>query len=108
MAEDGRIRCDACPVLCYIKPGMTGACDRYANDGGTLVRVDPQIVLDRSVPGRAGVVPFLEREAGLGRRHRGRPALSSPRSAPAPPIPTTSRPPSSSPPKSRAWTWSPS
>ncbi len=63
MAEDGRIRCDACPVLCYIKPGMTGACDRYANDGGTLVRVDPQVVLDRSVPGRAGVVPFLEREA---------------------------------------------
>ncbi len=63
MAEDGRIRCDACPVLCYIKPGMTGACDRYANDNGTLVRVDPQIVLDRSAPARAGVVPFLEREA---------------------------------------------
>ncbi|HEY5302247.1 MAG TPA: 6-hydroxynicotinate reductase [Acetobacteraceae bacterium] len=56
---DGRIRCDACPVLCYIKPGMTGACDRYANDAGTLVRVDPQVVLD----GSAQAVPFLEREA---------------------------------------------
>ncbi len=59
MAEDGRIRCDACPVLCYIKPGMTGACDRYANHAGTLVRVDPQVVLD----GSAQAVPFLEREA---------------------------------------------
>ncbi|MGA9868834.1 MAG: 6-hydroxynicotinate reductase [Acetobacteraceae bacterium] len=59
MADDGRIRCDACPVLCYIKSGMTGACDRYANDAGTLVRVDPQVVLDTS----AQAVPFLEREA---------------------------------------------
>jgi hypothetical protein len=32
MTEAGdKIRCDACPVLCYIRPGMTGACDRYAN-----------------------------------------------------------------------------
>ena len=26
-----KIRCDACPVMCYIAPGQTGACDRYAN-----------------------------------------------------------------------------
>ena len=38
MADDDAIRCDACPVLCYIKPGRTGACDRYANDNGQLVR----------------------------------------------------------------------
>ena len=27
----GILRCDACPVLCRIRPGRTGACDRYAN-----------------------------------------------------------------------------
>nr|WP_298688699.1 6-hydroxynicotinate reductase [uncultured Dongia sp.] len=49
---DGKIRCDACPVLCYIRDGMTGACDRYANRGGELMRVDPHIVLGQAV------VPF--------------------------------------------------
>ena len=44
-ATDGdKIRCDACPVMCYIKPGASGACDRYANDGGTLVRVDDHLL----------------------------------------------------------------
>ena len=33
-----KIRCDACPVMCYIKPGAAGACDRYANHDGQLVR----------------------------------------------------------------------
>ena len=42
-AADDKIRCDACPVMCYIKPGAVGACDRYANHDGELVRVDPQI-----------------------------------------------------------------
>ncbi len=62
MADD-RIRCDACPVMCYIKPGMTGACDRYANDGGTLVRVDPHVILTRGCEQGQGVVPFLGRDA---------------------------------------------
>ena len=31
---DDAIRCDACPVLCYIKPGRTGSCDRYGNHDG--------------------------------------------------------------------------
>ena len=61
MTQDDRIRCDACPVLCYIKEGMTGACDRYANHGGQLVRVDPLVVLDRARAANAEVVPFLER-----------------------------------------------
>lgn len=39
-ADTGIIRCDACPVLCRIKPGRTGACDRYANDDGKLIRCD--------------------------------------------------------------------
>ena len=53
-----KIRCDACPVLCYIRPGMTGACDRYANVDGELVRVDPHLVLDRALAQGDAVVPF--------------------------------------------------
>ena len=45
-----KIRCDACPVLCYIAEGRTGACDRYANHGGELVRLDPLTVLDAGGP----------------------------------------------------------
>ncbi|WP_343712870.1 6-hydroxynicotinate reductase [Inquilinus sp.] len=56
--EDGRIRCDACPVMCYIKPSAAGACDRYANHDGTLVRVDPHVVLDRTLQQGGSVVPF--------------------------------------------------
>jgi hypothetical protein len=55
---DDKIRCDACPVMCYIRPGMAGACDRYANDGGRLVRVDPHVLLARSIEGNRSVVPF--------------------------------------------------
>ena len=50
------IRCDACPVLCRIRKGQAGACDRYANEDGRLVRVDPLVVLQRG----AAAVPFLE------------------------------------------------
>ena len=49
------IRCDACPVLCRIRDGKVGACDRYANVGGTLTRVDPLLVTERAET----VVPFL-------------------------------------------------
>ena len=55
------VRCDACPVLCYIKRGQAGACDRYANLEGQLVRVDPHILLDRAKTQGAPLVPFLER-----------------------------------------------
>ena len=53
-----KIRCDACPVMCYIKPGAAGACDRYANHDGQLVRVDPHIVLERTVSHGGRLVPF--------------------------------------------------
>jgi hypothetical protein len=56
------VRCDACPVLCYIKRGNTGACDRYGNLDGQLVRVDPHILLDRAKSQGTPLVPFLERE----------------------------------------------
>ena len=58
---DGAIRCDACPVLCYIKPGRTGSCDRYGNENGQLVRLDPHVVLDRTVERGESVVPFIQR-----------------------------------------------
>jgi hypothetical protein len=57
-----KIRCDACPVLCYIKPGNTGACDRYANIEGQLVRVDPHVLLDKTIKGGGQVVSFFGRE----------------------------------------------
>ena len=59
--DDDAIRCDACPVLCYIKPGRAGACDRYANHDGQLVRLDPHVVLDRALSRGETVVPFLDR-----------------------------------------------
>ena len=58
-----KIRCDACPVLCFIRDGMRGACDRYANRGGALVRVDAHVLLERTVERGGAVVPFLGREA---------------------------------------------
>jgi 6-hydroxynicotinate reductase len=44
---DGVVTCDACPVLCRIRPDKTGACDRYGNVGGRLTRMDPLTVLAR-------------------------------------------------------------
>src|SRR5262245_62501241 len=57
-ASDDKIRCDACPVMCYIKPGAAGACDRYANHDGKLVRVDPHIVMERTVSHGGKLVTF--------------------------------------------------
>ena len=72
VAADGLIRCDACPVLCRIKEGRSGACDRYANDGGTLVRVDPFVILERAASGDGvapRAVPFVG--PGVGAPERG-------------------------------------
>ena len=54
-----KIRCDACPVMCYIADGRTGACDRYGNSGGRIVRMDPLTILDHAAETGASVVPFL-------------------------------------------------
>ena len=51
-----KIRCDACPVLCFIAEGKSGACDRYANQGGDLFRLDPLTVIESGVP----AVAFLD------------------------------------------------
>ena len=100
-----KIRCDACPVMCYIADGRTGACDRYGNRDGRIVRLDPLTILEHARG---------DRRRGGAVRRRGRDwdgelvntgDASSPRSAPAPPIPTTSRRPSSSARRSRASIW---
>ena len=57
-----KIRCDACPVMCYIADGRSGACDRYANQGGELVRLDPLTILENRIEGGGKVVPFLDGE----------------------------------------------
>jgi 6-hydroxynicotinate reductase len=33
------IECDACPIKCWIQPGYVGACQRYRNEGGKLIRL---------------------------------------------------------------------
>jgi hypothetical protein len=57
-AAGDKIRCDACPVMCYIKLGAAGACDRYANVEGEIVRVDPHVILERTVAQGGPLVPF--------------------------------------------------
>ena len=55
---DDKVRCDACPVMCYIRPGQAGACDRYANRDGELIRVDPHVLLQQSLDHGVPLVPF--------------------------------------------------
>lgn len=54
-----KIRCDACPVMCYIAKGRSGACDRYANENGKLVRLDPLTVLEKRRAEGGETVPFV-------------------------------------------------
>ncbi len=58
----GKIRCDACPVLCYIADGRAGACDRYANEDGTLVRVDPLVIVGRAGIEGQNLVQFMKND----------------------------------------------
>lgn len=51
MSERGMseiVTCDACPVLCRIRLGQTGACDRYGNVDRVLARMDPHVILQRA------------------------------------------------------------
>ncbi|MDE0947141.1 MAG: hypothetical protein OSA39_09925, partial [Sphingobium sp.] len=60
--NEGIIRCDACPVLCRIRPGRTGACNRYANADGRLIRTDPLVLSERAASEGSEMVPFLANE----------------------------------------------
>lgn len=68
-----KLRCDACPVMCYIAEGRTGACDRYGNFGGRIVRCDPLRILDHAET----VVPFGKDEWDGGLVNTGRRFVSA-------------------------------
>lgn len=55
---EGKVRCEACPIRCFIKPGNTGACDRYGNVDGVLTRMDPVTVLRLTTERGGQIVPF--------------------------------------------------
>ena len=57
---DGVVRCDACPVLCRIRDGKSGACGRYANKDGVLTRTDPLVLAARISEANGRMVPFAE------------------------------------------------
>jgi ferredoxin len=40
---DEAVKCQSCPVQCEIKPGYHGACRRYVNANGVLVRSRPLV-----------------------------------------------------------------
>ncbi|HWK44193.1 MAG TPA: 6-hydroxynicotinate reductase [Stellaceae bacterium] len=64
--------CDACPVLCRIRPGKTGACDRYGNVEGRLTRMDPMVLMAAG-PDAAPLVPFLVAPEVTGQEWNGNP-----------------------------------
>ncbi len=39
--KEGGVKCPSCPISCFIKPGNTGACQRFVNWDGELVRNIP-------------------------------------------------------------------
>ncbi|MCY4541570.1 MAG: 6-hydroxynicotinate reductase [Rhodobacteraceae bacterium] len=45
--------------MCYIADGQSGACDRYANHSGQLVRLDPLTVIENVSSKGGQAVPFL-------------------------------------------------
>ena len=56
---NGIVRCDACPVLCRIRQGRAGACGRYANEAGALVRTDPVVFAQRVAAEGGTLMPFV-------------------------------------------------
>ena len=40
-AKEGGVTCPSCPISCYMKEGNTGACQRFVNRDGDLVRNIP-------------------------------------------------------------------
>ncbi len=57
--DAGIVTCDACPVLCRIREGRAGACDRYANRDGRLMRVDPVVIVQSMAESEGRLTPFL-------------------------------------------------
>ena len=59
MLTQEKIRCDACPVMCFIADGKSGACDRYANENGEIIRLDPLVILNNQIEKGEQVKPRL-------------------------------------------------
>ena len=74
----GKVECNACPVLCQISPGRSGACDRYANQDGRLIRVDPVVLLRRTLSEpEPAVVSFAPHTAPVEGRGTGEEGLAA-------------------------------
>jgi 6-hydroxynicotinate reductase len=73
-----KIRCDACPVMCYIAEGRSGACDRYGNRNGHIVRLDPLVILEHALgEGRPAVSFAGEAERWNGSLVESRPFVTA-------------------------------
>jgi 6-hydroxynicotinate reductase len=59
---EGIVRCDACPVLCRIRPHRVGACARYANENGQLQRTDPVLLMQRTLDAGGKLTHFAGSE----------------------------------------------
>lgn len=55
-----KVRCDACPVLCHISEGRTGACDRWGNVDGQLTRIEPLVLTQHRAPSGGAPAPGEE------------------------------------------------
>ena len=66
--REGKIECNACPVLCKIAGGATGACDRWGNVNGDLIRIDPVLLMERAKASGTAIVPFAEGDGLSGAR----------------------------------------
>ena len=65
-ATGKKVECNACPVLCQISEGRTGACDRYGNFQGVLTRVDPVVLFQKVTTTSGAVTEFLDGESWNG------------------------------------------
>lgn len=45
---EGSVRCDCCPVHCNVPEGCLGSCQRFRNENGELVRIEPINIVDPS------------------------------------------------------------
>jgi hypothetical protein len=57
-----KVICNACPVLCQISEGRTGACDRWGNFNGVLTRVDPVVLFTKVASTAGALTGFVESE----------------------------------------------
>jgi hypothetical protein len=62
-AGSPKVICNACPVLCQISEGRTGACDRWGNFNGMLTRVDPVVLFTKVASTAGALTGFVESES---------------------------------------------